>query len=169
MTSVQYGFEPWVGGAGLAVNSFSVATGGAAATADPTTTSPATTDPTSAEATVSATSSPTSEQTTSGSCAVTYTKNEWSTGFTADITIANTTAVALSGWTLGFSFPGDSQITNSWNATVTQSGHDVVASGASYNSSIAAGGTASFGFQGTYSSGNDNPTAFTLNGTTCAS
>ncbi|MGW4794982.1 GH12 family glycosyl hydrolase domain-containing protein, partial [Nonomuraea sp. NPDC004297] len=38
LTSVQAGFEPWIGGAGLAVNSFSFGTGGGSGDASPPTT-----------------------------------------------------------------------------------------------------------------------------------
>ena len=39
LTSIQAGFEPWIGGAGLAVNNFSVTTGGSQPTQNPTPTS----------------------------------------------------------------------------------------------------------------------------------
>jgi hypothetical protein len=38
---------------------------------------------------------------------------------------------------------------------------------ASYNGTIAAGGNTSIGFQGTWTSSDAVPTAFTLNGATC--
>ncbi|MBN1174833.1 MAG: cellulose binding domain-containing protein, partial [Micromonosporaceae bacterium] len=127
MTSVQYGFEPWIGGAGLAVNSFSVTTGGTAPN-NPTT--PATP---SASASVPGSTSPSATSNPgAGACAVTYAKNEWSNGFTANVTVKNTGA-AINNWTLGFAFPGDQKITNSWNAAVTQSGTSVTATNASYN------------------------------------
>jgi cellulose binding protein with CBM2 domain len=53
------------------------------------------------------------------------------------------------------------------NATVAQSGKAVTATNTSCNSSIPAGGTTSFGFQGTYTSDDSSPSAFTLNGTAC--
>jgi hypothetical protein len=155
MTSVQYGFEPWIGGAGLAVNSFAVSTGGT----PPST--PASTPPSSAS------SSP-SNPGGSTACRVGDVKNEWPGGFTATVTITNTGSAAISSWNLGFSFPGDSKIVNAWNATVVQSGSAVTATGASYNGGIPAGGNASFGFQGTYTSNNANPSSFTLNGAACS-
>jgi Glycosyl hydrolase family 12/Cellulose binding domain len=162
MTSVQYGFEPWIGGTGLAVNSFSVTTGGTPPSTPAST--PASTAPSSQS------SSPSSSASNPGgtaSCKVAYTKNEWSTGFTGNVTIGNTGSSAISGWTLGFSFPGDSKITSAWNATVTQSGNAVTATNLAYNGNIPAGGNTSFGFQGTYSSSNANPATFTLNGASC--
>jgi hypothetical protein len=103
-----------------------------------------------------------------GSCHVAYTKSsEWPGGFTANVVVNNTGTSAVNGWTVGFSFPGDQKVTNAWNATVTQSGTAVTATNASYNAAIPPGGSTSFGFQGTYTSNDNAPAAFTLNGTAC--
>ncbi|MFC5666762.1 glycoside hydrolase family 9 protein [Kitasatospora misakiensis] len=103
------------------------------------------------------------------SCSVAYkVENAWGNGFTATVTVKNTGASTVSGWTLGWSFAGDQRITGAWNATVTQSGGAVTARDAGWNGTLAPGGSASFGFQATYSGANPVPTAFTLNGATCA-
>ncbi|WP_432933070.1 glycoside hydrolase family 11 protein [Microbispora sp. CA-135349] len=102
-----------------------------------------------------------------GACRVSYSKNEWNNGFTADVTVTNTGNGTINGWTLAWSFSGGQQITNSWNATVSQSGSSVTARNVSYNGSLAPGASTSFGFQGTYSGGNPNPSAFSLNGSAC--
>jgi hypothetical protein len=109
----------------------------------------------------------TSVGSTGGSCKVTYTPNSWTGGFTASVTVANTSATAWTGWTLAFAFPGDQKITNFWSAQVTQSGKNVTAVNLSYNGNVAPGGSASFGFQGTWSASNASPTAFTVNGAAC--
>jgi cellulase/cellobiase CelA1 len=83
-------------------------------------------------------------------CRVTYTANTWNSGFTADITITSTTAV--SGWNLTWTRPGNQQVTNAWNATMSQSGTQVTARNAPYNATIAAGATTTFGLQATLSS-----------------
>ncbi|WGD42741.1 glycoside hydrolase family 9 protein [Streptomyces cathayae] len=102
-------------------------------------------------------------------CAVTYTvDNAWSDGFTATVTVKNTGSAAVDGWQLGWSYAGGQRVTSTWNATVTQSGTAVVARNADWNRVIAAGGTASFGVQGSLSGSNPSPTAFTLNGSACA-
>jgi hypothetical protein len=59
-------------------------------------------------------------------CGVVYTLNSWSNGFTADVKVTNQGA-AVSSWTLGWTFNGNQQVTNAWNATVTQSGASVTA------------------------------------------
>ncbi|MCM0675588.1 cellulose binding domain-containing protein [Micromonospora phytophila] len=153
LTSIQAGFEPWQGGAGLAVTSFSAAVnGGGNPTTPPPTTPPPTTPP----------------PTGGSGCAVKYTPNAWNNGFTADVQITNTASSAINGWTLAYSLPAGQQVTSSWNATVSQSGSAVTARNVSWNGSIAPGGTASFGYQGTLSGAYSSPTSFTLNGVACA-
>ncbi|MEV4455937.1 cellulose binding domain-containing protein [Microbispora sp. NPDC049633] len=150
LTSVQAGFEPWVGGAGLAVNNFSYSIGGVVQNPSP---SPAV-SPTGGNG--------------SGACRVSYSKNEWQGGFTGNVTVTNTSSSAVNGWNVGFSFPNGQRITGYWGADVTQNGSSVTARNLSYNGSIPAGGNVSFGFQGTWSGSNGNPTGFTLNGTRCS-
>jgi hypothetical protein len=103
-----------------------------------------------------------------GTCSVTYTRNEWGGGLTGSVTIANTGTTAVNGWTLTFTFPGDTKVTSAWNATVTQSGAAVTAKNVSYNASIAAGASVSFGFQGTWTTSDASPTGFALGGSACA-
>jgi hypothetical protein len=105
---------------------------------------------------------------TTGSCRVSYTKSEWQGGVVANVAITNTGSTAVNGWTLAYSFPGDTKVGNAWNATVTQTGAAVRATNMSYNGTIPAGGNVSFGFQGSWTSNDSNPTSFTLNGATCA-
>ena len=149
ITSVQAGFEPWVNGTGLAVNNFSYSIGSGTSNPPPS-------------------SSPTSGGTGGASCRVTYTKSEWQGGFTGNVTVANTGTSTINGWTLAFPFPGDQHITSAWNATVSQNGNSVSAANVGYNGTIAPGGNTSFGFQGTWTSNDSNPTAFRLNGTACS-
>ncbi|MFI6243340.1 cellulose binding domain-containing protein [Micromonospora sp. NPDC050795] len=148
LTSIQAGFEPWQGGVGLAVTSFSANVNGGG---NPTT-PPPTTPPPSGGA----------------SCAVKYTANSWNNGFTADVQITNTGSSAINGWTLNYSLPGGQTVTNAWNATVSQSGSTVTARNVGHNGSVAPGGTASFGYQGTLSGAYSSPTSFSLNGATCS-
>lgn len=241
LTSIQAGFEPWIGGVGLGVNSFSAAVNGGGGGGGGDTQAPSTPgQPTASNVTansvqlswsgssdnvgvsaydvyrqqgggnasliasVNGTSytatglsasttygffvrardaagntsgaSPTTNVTTqsggggnpgTGACRVGYTANQWDSGFTATVSIANTGSSAINGWTLTWSYAGNQQITNAWNATVTQSGNAVTARNASYNGSIGAGGNTSFGFQASYSGSNPAPTGFSLNGTAC--
>ncbi|MEU5625738.1 MULTISPECIES: cellulose 1,4-beta-cellobiosidase [Streptomyces] len=100
-------------------------------------------------------------------CTVDYqVQNDWGSGFTAAVTVTNNGA-ATSNWSLGWTYAGSQKVTNSWNAKVTQSGSAVTAANESYNGTLSTGGSASFGFQGTYSGSNAIPATFTLNGVTC--
>jgi cellulase/cellobiase CelA1 len=148
LTSIQAGFEPWQGGVGLAVTSFSANVNGGGNPTNP----PPTTPPPSGGA----------------SCAVKYTANSWGNGFTADVLVTNTGSSAINGWTLNYSLPSGQTVTNAWNATVSQSGSAVTARNVGHNGSIAPGGTASFGYQGTLNGSYSSPTSFSLNGATCS-
>ncbi|MFG3685638.1 cellulose binding domain-containing protein [Micromonospora sp. NPDC047740] len=145
LTSIQAGFEPWQGGVGLAVNSFSQSVDTGGGTTPPTTTPPSGTG-----------------------CAVKYTPNAWNNGFTADVQITNTGSSTVNGWTLSYNLPAGQQITSAWNATVSQSGSAVTARNLGYNGTLAPGASTSFGYQGTLSGAYSSPTSFTLNGVTCA-
>ena len=109
----------------------------------------------------------TSASTSSGGCKVTYAPNSWGGGFTANVTVANTGTAAWNGWTVTWTWPGDQKITSGWNAQVSQSGANATAVNMSYNAAVPAGGSTSFGFQGTWSSSNASPTAFSVNGKAC--
>ena len=103
-----------------------------------------------------------------GACTVTYsTASQWTGGFVANMTIANPGASPVDGWTLAFAFPGGQKITDAWNGVVSQSGESVSITNESYNATIAAGGSTSLGFQGTWSASDAAPTSFSLNGTPC--
>ncbi|MFJ4674340.1 cellulose-binding domain-containing protein [Kitasatospora sp. NPDC088783] len=101
-----------------------------------------------------------------GACQVSWTGNQWTGGFTAQVSIINSGA-AVSSWTLTWTFAAGQQVTSGWNAQVSQSGTAVTASSLSYNGSVAAGGSVAFGLQGTWSGGNPTPTDFAFNGASC--
>jgi chitin-binding protein len=154
--------------------------GGTTTTTRPTTTTtrPTTTTTTrggggTTTTTTSTTSSRPTTTTTTGNggggnstCQVTYTPNQWTGGFTADVKVASTVAIN-GGWTVKWTYPGDTKVTNAWNASVSQSGNAVTATNLAWNNNIPAGGSTSFGFQGTWSSNNAAPTDFSVNGASC--
>ncbi|MER7457013.1 glycoside hydrolase family 9 protein [Micromonospora sp. NPDC126480] len=103
-----------------------------------------------------------------GACRIGYATNDWSTGFTASITITNTGTATINGWTLAFSFPlAAQQVGQGWSATYRQTGTAVTATNLSYNGVLAPGASTSIGFNGTHGGQNPKPTAFTLNGVAC--
>ncbi|MFC5927892.1 glycoside hydrolase family 9 protein [Micromonospora vulcania] len=104
-------------------------------------------------------------------CTATYTNyGAWhgGTGFTAQVTVRNTGATAVNGWTVRFAFTGDQRVREAWLAKVTQTGATVTARNEQYNAKINPGATATFGFNATTAGGpNPNPTLVTLNGAPC--
>jgi cellulase/cellobiase CelA1 len=74
------------------------------------------------------------------------------------VVVKNTGSAALNGWTIGWTFPGDQKINDLWNGSYTQSGQAVTVANASYNGTVAPGGTVTVGFTGTFAS-NDTPPA----------
>ncbi|WP_189082351.1 glycoside hydrolase family 9 protein [Mangrovihabitans endophyticus] len=110
---------------------------------------------------------PTPSSPSPSGCRVAYGTSDWSTGFTATVTITNGTT-AVNGWTLTFAYTGGQRVSDAWSATVTQSGSQVTARNASWNGSLAPGATVSFGFNGTHTGTNPPPASFAFNGTACA-
>lgn len=177
LTSIQAGFEPWVGGVGLAVNSFSVTTGNTPVTTSttttttrptttttttttrPTTTTTATTTrptttttPTTTTPTTTTTTSRPVTTTTSGggarSCSAAFKViGSWQGGFQGEVTVTAGSS-AISGWTATWTAPTGQTISQSWNATLTTSGSSVTAKNLSYNGSLGASASAAFGFIG---------------------
>ena len=100
-------------------------------------------------------------------CNITYQlTTQWNVGFQVQMTIVNT-GPAVSSWTIQWTFPSTQTITQLWNGVVTQTGQNVTVQNASYNGTIATGGSVTFGFNGAWSGSNPNPTSFTFNGQTC--
>lgn len=98
------------------------------------------------------------------SCKITYAvQSSWTGGLTVNVTVANTGTTALGGWTVNWTFPGDQKITNLWEGYFTQTGETIAAHDFfGTNQTIAAGSSANFGFQGTWSASNASPTSFTM-------
>ncbi|GIF17943.1 hypothetical protein BJ973_009093 [Actinoplanes tereljensis] len=134
-------------------------------TPSPTTSSPSPSPSVTTSPTTSPTPTPT--PTASAGCRVTYSVNDWGSGFTGTVTVANTGTSAWTAWNLGFAFAGNQKISQGWSATWTQSGTQVTATSLSYNGAVPAGGSTSAGFNGTYTGSNPAPSAFTVNGLTC--
>jgi Glycosyl hydrolase family 12/Cellulose binding domain len=143
LIDVEAGFELWQGGAGLTTSSFSVSVSRGPVPSP----SPA------------PTSSPFPNPSGSASCSAAYSLvNTWPGGFQGQVAITNTGAATLHSWTIGWTFPGDQLINDLWNGSYAQSGRAVTVTNASYNGTVAAGGTVTVGFTGTYA-GNDTPPA----------
>jgi endoglucanase len=127
----------------------------------PTPSSPSVPPSPSPSVTVTDTPSPTA------ACRVTYATNDWSTGFTANVTVANTGTTRLDGWRLVWAYTAGQRVTQAWSASAVQSGTQVTVTNASWNGTLAPGASASFGLNGTHTGSNPRPAAFTLNGVPC--
>src|SRR3954463_15224818 len=57
-------------------------------------------------------------------CKVAYSTNDWSNGFTANMTITNV-GDSISSWKLEWDFAGNQQVTQGWSGTFSQSGKHV--------------------------------------------
>jgi hypothetical protein len=90
--------------------------------------------------------------------------SDWGTGFGGEISITNTASTAINNWSLSFNW--DRSITEIWDASVSSHvGNAYTIKPASYDSTIPAGGSVEFGFNGaTGNVGTDDPTGYTLNG-----
>ncbi|WP_186356227.1 PQQ-dependent sugar dehydrogenase [Streptomonospora sp. PA3] len=101
-------------------------------------------------------------------CTVDYTvDSDWGSGFTASVVVTNTGEDPVDGWTVEWDYPGDQQVTNAWQAEVTQDGSTVSATDLGWNSVISPGGSRRFGVQAEFSGANPAPTEFRVNGSVC--
>jgi hypothetical protein len=100
-------------------------------------------------------------------CSVNYAiTSQWQNGFGANVTITNL-GDPINGWTLTWSYAAGQQVTQAWNAVVSQSGGQTTARNMGYNAGIGTNANVAFGFNGSWSGSNPAPTSFTLNGTVC--
>jgi hypothetical protein len=100
-------------------------------------------------------------------CDVSYrVTSQWQGGFGADVTVRNL-GDPLTAWSVRWSYAAGQQVTQAWNATITQSGSQVTAVNAAYNGGLGTGASVSFGFNGSWTGSNPVPTGFSVNGVTC--
>ncbi|MEQ4304274.1 cellulose binding domain-containing protein [Plantactinospora sp. B6F1] len=100
-------------------------------------------------------------------CRVDYqVTNQWQGGFGASVSLTNL-GDPVTGWSLTWAYGAGQQVTQVWNATVSQSGGQVTASNVSYNGTIGTNASVSFGFNGSWNGSNPAPASFAMNGTTC--
>ncbi|TQS19460.1 endo-1,4-beta-xylanase [Microbispora sp. KK1-11] len=107
-------------------------------------TSPSPTPPVSPSPTPPASPSPTPPVT--GACSATMTTtNSWPGGFQSEVTV-RAGGSAVNGWTVKWTWPGGQTISSLWNGTQSGSGSSVTVRNASYNGSLGAGASTTFGF-----------------------
>ncbi|WP_199440477.1 cellulose binding domain-containing protein [Umezawaea beigongshangensis] len=85
-----------------------------------------------------------------GACTATYrTVGRWQGGYQGEVTVTNTGTTVKNGWRALVTVPGGMTVDQAWNASTSQSGDVVTATDVGWNATLAAGGSASFGFTGT--------------------
>jgi endoglucanase len=101
-------------------------------------------------------------------CRVSYATNDWSTGFTATVTVTNAGTTRIDGWTLTWQYTGGQRVTQAWSASAVQSGTQVTVTNAAWNGVLDPGASANFGLNGTHTGTNPRPPSFALNDVPCA-
>ncbi|GAA1797571.1 cellulose binding domain-containing protein [Luedemannella flava] len=143
LTSIQAGFEPWIGGVGLSVNSFSasVNAGTPPTSAAQTTRAPVTTrGPVTSAPVTTGGGQP-------GTCSATYkTVGSWSGGFQAEVTVRNNGSSTLNGWTVNLGLQSGQTINSLWSGVNSGTSGNVSVRNAPYNGSLAGGASTTFGF-----------------------
>ncbi|MCA5893520.1 lytic polysaccharide monooxygenase [Isoptericola sp. NEAU-Y5] len=108
-----------------------------------------------------------------GACEVTYSAQSWGDGqrgYTASVTVTNTSDSPVANWSVAFEYPGGQTVDEpGWSATVTQSGTTVTAAAPPWSTTVAAGQSVTFGFNGATASAGQHPAPqdFTLAGAAC--
>ncbi|MEU3285805.1 cellulase family glycosylhydrolase [Streptomyces longwoodensis] len=107
--------------------------------------------------------------TPTGTCSVGYrVVGQWPGGFQGELVLRNTGTAALTGWTLAFTYADGQALSSMWGGTYAQSGGAVTVKPAAYTATVPAGGSVTVGFLASKGATNTAPTAFTVNGTACA-
>lgn len=81
---------------------------------------------------------------------------QWPGGFQGEVRVTAGDS-AVSGWTVTWTFADGQTVTQPWSATVTSSGSRVTAGNVSYNGSLGAGASTTFGFLGSWNGANRVP------------
>jgi endoglucanase len=114
-------------------------------TVPPTTIPPTTTVPPTTTTPPTTTVPPTTPPVT-GKCSATYrTVNSWSGGFQGEVTVKAGSA-AITSWTVKWTLASGQSITQLWSGQLSTSGSAVTVTNLSWNGSLGANGTTTFGF-----------------------
>ncbi|MFD8493678.1 cellulose binding domain-containing protein [Amycolatopsis sp. NPDC059657] len=92
--------------------------------------------------------------------------SDWGTGYEGKYTISNGSSTGISSWTLEFDLASGQSIASLWDGSYTASGQHITVK-STWNGSVAAGGTASFGFNVKYSGSYSAPAGCKINGGSC--
>jgi mannan endo-1,4-beta-mannosidase len=93
-----------------------------------------------------------------GGCTATYSQvGSWNTGFQGQVTVANTGTTTTATWTVTVTFANGQRITQIWGGRTSQTASPYTVANETYNGSLGAGATATFGFLGSWTATNTAP------------
>ncbi|MFB7329829.1 endo-1,4-beta-xylanase [Streptomyces sp. NPDC056190] len=95
-----------------------------------------------------------------GSCTVSFTRtSDWNDGYNGEVVVKAGSA-PINGWTVTLTFTPPQKVASLWNGTPSwdSSGNVMTVRAASYNGSLAAGASTSFGFTAVKNGNNSTPT-----------
>lgn len=104
-------------------------------------------------------------------CTVSYHQSStWSGGFLGELTVTNTSAAALNGWKITFTFTHGQKLQSTWDSWYQQTGADVTLPNPTWKPVWAAGASIVIGMVGTTpeANGTGAAPAYALNGVPCA-
>ncbi|MCG5468213.1 cellulase family glycosylhydrolase [Micromonospora sp. LAH09] len=101
----------------------------------------------------------------SAATAVFAVTNSWGSGYQGQVTVTNDTSAPITSWRVEFDLPSSSTVSQSWNAQQSTSGSRYTFTNVSWNGTLAAGASTSFGF---LVNGSGTPVNCTVNGASCA-
>jgi len=95
-------------------------------------------------------------------CNATYSiTSTWPGGFQAQVTVTNPTTSTMYGWSVGWVLANGETINSAWNGTLSQAGSLATVRATDWNRTLAAGGSASFGFTANQTGSPTAPTSIT--------
>jgi cellulase/cellobiase CelA1 len=92
-----------------------------------------------------------------GACSATYkVVSSWGSGYQGEVTVTAGSS-SIGSWAVRWTQPSGATITQVWNGTLSQSGSEITVKNVSYNGSVSAGASTTFGFLAN-GSGSGTPT-----------
>src|SRR6266508_1178158 len=88
----------------------------------------------------------------------------WSTGYEGQYTIRNGGSTSVTGWRVELDLPSDTSVRKFWDSVMSRSGDHYVFTNKSYNATVPAGGSQTFGFN---TIGLSQPSGCLVNGSPC--
>jgi mannan endo-1,4-beta-mannosidase len=82
--------------------------------------------------------------------------NQWQGGFQGEVKVTAGSA-AITGWTTTWTFANGQSVSQSWNATLSNSGSSYTARNVDWNGRLGAGASTTFGFIGSWNGTNATP------------